>query len=203
MTLACIHHTCQARRKDGEACKRAYDCQPELWCAQFVCAPPQDRGMSCGLCKQGLIGMDSLCMSRREVGEPCTDLDVCQDSYCFKAHADMPAGVCERPREPLAACDPDTTLCEVGLTCIQQECMPAQELGGTCLVGEPQTCQSHLNCMPVMSTTLPFTPETLDIATSEPGQCVYRGRDDEPCDTTHGIRCELGWQCRDHRCTRR
>lgn len=192
--VSCNSGICQMRKSQGGTCEKIRDCESMLWCYQSVCTPPQPEAMPCGYCQEGLKCLDSVCRPVQQLGEPCKEFDECEDSYCFKSNAEEDQGVCEAPRREGEVCQ-ELSLCEDGLRCNDGLCLPPQELGGPCVVDVPHTCKTYLSCFPTVDVTLPLNPDSLKLATSQPGQCALKGRDDEPCDSTHAIECERGWIC--------
>ncbi len=192
--VSCNMGTCQPIKSEGGTCEYSSDCESTLWCHQSVCTPPQPEGMPCGYCQDGLKCLDSICRPVKQLGEICKEFDECKDSYCFKSSEDEAQGVCEAPRKEGDACQ-ELSICEHGLVCNNGLCLPPQELGGPCIVNEPDSCLRYLNCFPTVDVTLPLSQDDLALAKSQPGHCSLKGRDNEPCDSEHAIECEYGWRC--------
>lgn len=179
---------CRPYQQEGQACPRAGDCAPELFCLRD-CAPPCDGtcaprptlGERCdtsqGLCADDLVcdatTSPHSCIMRRPLGASCTRAYQCATLHCSEERcAEKPLSSCATSRD-----------CAVSEACLLKNgasaCGPRIAAGESCAHAE-DGCVEGFQCL--------WHPED---GTSE---CRKAGLDGEPCSPWG---CEADHYCAD------
>jgi hypothetical protein len=119
--MACCQGTCIAPPPDagvGEGCfGSGQDCVDGAYCdfETGLCAAEKAAGEACpgGYgCEGGLACISGSCEVPPGEGEPCAELQCAAPFAC-----DIDSGTCQRLRGEGQACNPEASICALGLTC--------------------------------------------------------------------------------------